>query len=303
MTTPVVVIGAGFLGRAVAGALVAAGHPTTVITRRAVPPLEGARMVTVDLGDRRALEAAIEPGTAVVFAAGNSVPAADEHHPGRAAAEVTPLVSVLEAVRHRPGASLLFLSSGGAVYGEPDSLPVDETHPLRPLSAYGAAKVASETYVRYYRRRHGLAATSLRCGNAYGPGQVPGRGQGLVGELLNASGSGRPIELWGDGSVRRDFVHVGDVARAILGLCGRADLPEAINVGTGQATSVLEVIDLVSQVTGRPVTVDARPPRPFDVRQVALDIRRLQTLIEFDPITLPQGIGLTWAAMVADPVA
>ena len=101
MIEPVVVVGAGFLGRAAANAVVASGRPTTLLTRRAVPGVTGADTVTCDLGDRLALRAAIQPGTTVVYAAGNSVPAADEHHPGRAAAEVTPLVSVLESVRPR----------------------------------------------------------------------------------------------------------------------------------------------------------------------------------------------------------
>ena len=303
MSPRVVVVGAGFLGRAAAQALVATGHPTTLLTRRSVPGVAGADTVTCDLGDRLALDAVVEPGATVVFAAGNSVPAADEHHPGRAAAEVTPLVSVLESVRRTPGASLLFLSSGGAVYGEPDAIPVPETHELRPLSAYGAAKAACETYVRYYVHRHGVNATSLRCANAYGPGQLPGRGQGLVGELIHAGEDGRPVEIWGDGSVRRDFIHVSDVARVIVALCGRPDLPTEVNLGSGAATSVLEVVGLVSEIMGRPIEVVARPARPFDVRRVALDISRLQGLIDFGPLALREGIGLTWATMAADTVA
>ena len=303
MIEPVVVVGAGFLGRAAANAVVASGRPTTLLTRRAVPGVTGADTVACDLGDRLALRAAIQPGTTVVYAAGNSVPAADEHHPGRAAAEVTPLVSVLESVRRAPGASLIFLSSGGAVYGEPDVIPVPETHELRPLSVYGAAKAACETYLRYYARRHGVNATSLRCGNAYGPGQLPGRGQGLVGELIHAGEEGRTVEIWGDGSVRRDYIHVTDVAHAIAALCGRPDLPLAVNVGSGQATSVLEVVALVSEVMDRPIDILTGSPRPFDVQRVALDITRLQHLIDFAPLSLRDGIGLTWATMAADTVA
>ena len=303
MSESVVILGAGFLGRATAAAALAEGRPTTVLSRRVVPPVVGAEMVAGDFGDRSALDAAIRPGSTVVFAAGNSVPSADEHHPSRAVAEVTPLVSVLEAVSRTPETTLLFLSSGGAIYGEPDVIPVAETHELRPVSAYGAAKAACETYVRFYVRHHGVRATSLRCGNVYGPGQVPGRGQGLVGELIDASEEGRTVEIWGDGSVRRDFIHVDDLSHAIVSLCGHDDLPPALNLGSGEATSVREVVALVSEITGCPIDITTRPARPFDVQRVALDISRVQSLIDFKPMAIRDGIGRTWARVAAETVA
>jgi len=303
MNDAVVVVGAGFLGRATAAAALREGRPTTVLSRRLVPPMAGAEMIAGDFGDRSTLDAAIRPGSTVVFAAGNSVPSADERHPDRAVGEATPLVSVLEAVSRTPETALLFLSSGGAIYGEPDAIPVAETHELRPVSAYGASKAACETYVRLYVRHHGVRATSLRCGNVYGPGQVPGRGQGLVGELIHASEEGRRVEIWGDGSVRRDFIHVDDVSGAILSLCGRHALPPALNLGSGEATSVLEVIALVSEITGGPVDITTRPARPFDVQRVALDISCLQRVIDFEPLAIRDGISLTWATMAAETVA
>jgi UDP-glucose 4-epimerase len=217
---------------------------------------------------------------------------------------MAPLVAVLDAARAVPNTSVLFISSGGAVYGEPDDdRPVHEDHPLRPRSAYGAAKLAAETYLGYFARRYGLHASALRCGNAYGPDQEPGRGQGLIGELIAASDEGRAVEVWGDGSVSRDYVHVDDIAAAIASLCGRRDLPEAINVGSGESTSVVEAIALVSELAGRPLSVTAAPARPFDVHRIALDISRLRDLIDFDPVSLREGIRLTRAAMVADTVA
>lgn len=301
--TSVLVIGSGFIGRTSAAALVAAGRSTTVLTRRPVAGPVGADSVVADLLDRAALRSLVRPGTAVVFAAGTSVPADDEADPLGSAQQLAPLVAVLDAVRRAPGASLLFVSSGGAVYGEPDALPIREDHPLRPRSAYGAAKAAAETYVSYFARRYGVAATSLRCGNAYGPGQAAGRGQGLIGEVLAAAAAGRTFEIWGDGSVRRDFVHIDDLAEVIVALCTRTDLPAAVNVGSGDATSVLEVIDLVTEVVGRRVQVTTVDRRPFDVHHVQLDIARLRGLIPFDPIPLRVGIRSTWQAMAAETVA
>lgn len=303
MTRPVVVIGPGFIGRTAAAATAAEGRPTVLLSRRPVPPTVGADTRVGDLTDVEALGSAIGPDTDVVFAAGTSVPAADERDPQASTAILQPLIGALEAVRRAPGATFLLVSSGGAIYGEPDRLPVDEDHPQRPLGAYGAAQAAAEGYVGYYARRHGVRATSLRCGNVYGPGQIAGRGQGLVGELINAVQQDRGVEVWGDGSVERDYVHIADLADAIAQLVGRTDLPLALNIGSGRAHSVAEVIAAVSEVMGRPVRVNFGPARSFDVHRIVLDITRLQRLIDFDPLSLHDGVRVTWESMVSDTVA
>jgi len=303
MTAPAVVLGSGFLGTATAAAFVASGRATTLVSRRTAPPPVGVEWVVGDLSDAALLRSLITPGATVVFAAGPSVPAADEHDPRASAAALAPLIATAEAVRHTPSASLLFLSSGGAVYGEADVLPIPEDHPLRPRSAYGAAKVAAESYLGYFARRYGVAVTALRCGNAYGPGQVARRGQGLVGELIAAAESGRPIPIWGDGSITRDFVHVDDIATAITLLADRHDLPLAVNLGSGVGTSVAAVIDTVADVVGRPLPTTSQPERGFDAHHVALDITRLRSLIPFTPLPLRDGILRTWTGMVADTVA
>jgi UDP-glucose 4-epimerase len=279
------------------------GRPTIMAARRAFDPPSRVRSVTCDLTDVDALTAMMRPGCDVVFAAGSSVPAGDEHNPHRSVDALVPLVATLEAVRRTAGASLLFVSSGGAVYGEPDALPVNEDHPLRPLNAYGMAKVAAEHYLAYYVRRYGVQATALRCGNAYGPGQVAGRGQGLVGELIAAAEAGRTVEVWGDGSVERDFVHVDDIAWVIARLCGRRDLPLALNVGSGCAHSINDVVATVSEVLQRPIAVSYTDRRTFDVQRIALDIGRLRRVIDFDPIQLADGVGRTGERMASRTVA
>jgi UDP-glucose 4-epimerase len=303
VSAPVVVIGSGFIGRTAANTISGNGRPTIMVARRPFDPPACVQAVACDLTDADALTALLRPGSAVVFAAGSSVPARDEHDPRDSVDALVPLIAALEAVRRTAGASLLFVSSGGAVYGEPDIVPVPEDHPLRPRSAYGTAKVAAEQYVAYYARRYGVAATALRCGNAYGAGQRPGRGQGLVGELIAATEAGRTVEVWGDGSIERDFVHVDDIAGVIARLCGRRDLPLALNVGTGRATSVNRVIATVSEVLERPIVVTYTERRTFDVQRITLDIERLRSLIDFDPIDLAEGVARTGARMAARTVA
>jgi UDP-glucose 4-epimerase len=259
-----------------------------------------------ELDDPEALRAIVEPGSCVVFAAGPSVPAAVEREPLADTALLGPLEAATEAVRRAPGAFMLFLSSGGAVYGEPELLPIPEDHPLRPRSAYGAAKVVAETCLGYAARRHGVPVTALRCGNAYGPGQTARRGQGLIVELLAAAESGRPVPIWGDGSITRDFVHLDDITAAITALAAVGEhrrLPLALNVGSGHGTSVADTIAIVRDVIGRPVPLERRPERAFDAHHIALDISQLRSLIDFAPLSLHDGVRSMWSERAADTVA
>src|SRR5581483_5373069 len=213
-----VVIGGGFIGTAVARALARSGRPTTLLSRRPMPAPAGVDVVYGDATDGTAMASLVAGGRDVVYAAGTSLPLAVERDPAQLVEPLRALVTVLEAVRINAGSSLLFLSSGGTVYGEPGHLPVTEDHPLRPRSAYGSEMVAAETYVAYYARRHGVAATSLRCANAYGPGQQPHRGQGLIATVLDAATHGQAVEVWGDGSAVRDYVFIDDLATAVVAL-------------------------------------------------------------------------------------
>lgn len=299
---PAVVIGNGFVGTAVARALVAAGRPTTVVGRRPLDPPAGARTVVLPADDAAPWAELLLPGTDVVFAAGSSVPAHDELDVGPSLGAVHLLTDVLRTMSVVEGSTLLHVSSGGAVYGHPEVLPVPEDHPLRPISAYGATKVASEAYVAAASRRYGLPATNLRCGNAYGPGQDPGRPQGLVAELLAAASTPATVEVWGDGSATRDFIHVDDLARIVAALAGRTDLPDAVNVASGSGTSVAEVLEAVVAVTGTPIEVRWRPARPFDVSHVVLDTTRLRHFVDHEPMPLADGVAATWSALAGAPV-
>jgi len=268
-----------------------------------MPAPAGVDVVYGDATDGTAMASLVAGGRDVVYAAGTSLPLAVERDPAQLVEPLRALVTVLEAVRINAGSSLLFLSSGGTVYGEPGHLPVTEDHPLRPRSAYGSEMVAAETYVAYYARRHGVAATSLRCANAYGPGQQPHRGQGLIATVLDAATHGQAVEVWGDGSAVRDYVFIDDLATAVVALLGRADLPEALNLGSGVGASVHEVLELVEATTGRALRVHWRGSRPFDVSRVVLDITRLRSLIAFEPTPLAVGIRDTWAAISRSTVA
>jgi len=186
------------------------------------------------------------------------------------------------------------------VYGRPVTTPVEEDHPCRPLVPYGVSRLAAEGYVSVYASLHGVPARVLRLGNVYGPGQPGGRRQGIVTALFAAAQSGTPVQIWGDGRIARDYVHVDDVADVVHRLPVPAGAPEILNVGTGVAQTVLGVAAAVERVAGVSLRLEMHPGRAYDVEHIALSTRRLASLIAYAPLTLEQGLRATWAARLLD---
>ena len=300
----VLVVGLGFIGTHVAAALDRAGIATTILTRSGVPSwapaLPGAVLIRGDAGDPAVVAEAIEEATHVVYCAGGLMPAQSNLHPtADIELALPPLICVLEALRHRPGVGITFLSSGGTVYGNPSRIPVDEDHPTDPITSYGVMKLASEKYIRMYTRLYGVPGRILRCSNVYGEGQPPQRGQGVIAAFLHQALTDQPITLFGDGSIVRDYLYAGDLAGLVVQLLELGGMPQLANVGSGVGTSLSAVVELVEAVTGRVVRVERRPGRAFDIGEIVLDVSRLRQLVPFDPLTLEAGIRRTWEAILA----
>jgi UDP-glucose 4-epimerase len=232
----------------------------------------------------------------VVWCAGGLLPADSNEHP---AADLTsalvPLLTALDVMRHRPGVGITFFSSGGTVYGNPDTLPVPESHPTRPLTSHGVTKVAAEHYLALYGDVYGVPSLALRCGNVYGEGQPADRSQGLIAAALDSVRSRRPLTVYGDGLSVRDFISIDDVVAVVSGLLRRTDVPPVINVGSGRGTSITDALAVVERVTGEHLELEQQPARPGDVRRVVLDISLLRSVLpDFEPTTLVDGVARTW---------
>jgi UDP-glucose 4-epimerase len=300
------VVGSGFIGSSVAGALLDAGHDVSVLTRSRPSPvvaarLAGARVVVGDAADALTVATALDGVADVVYCAGAAGPAEAERDP--AAAErlsLPPLAAVVDGLCRRPGARLLFVSSGGTVYGDAGPVPVPEDRPLRPAGVYARLKVAGERHLAAARARDGLDATALRCANVYGLHQAAWRSQGVVATLMAAAADGAMAPLYGDGLAVRDHVAVDDVADAVVALLARPDpLPPAVNVGTGVGTALADLVAAVEAVTGRPLAVRYEPARPTDLGQVVLDVSLLRSLVPYAPTPLADGLAALWAGRPA----
>jgi UDP-glucose 4-epimerase len=198
---------------------------------------------------------------------------------------------VLEAARPH-GAQVIFSSTGGAIYGECDA-PAPETAPREPVSPYGTAKLAGEEYLASYNRLYGTKHVSLRYGNVYGPRQDPHGEAGVVAIFLGALARGEPAYIFGDGLQTRDYVFVGDVARATLSALGQEG--GVFNVGTGAETSVVDLYDLCARVAGSDARGEHAPARLGELQRSVLDPELAATELGFRAIVgLEDGLQATW---------
>lgn len=207
---------------------------------------------------------------------------------------------LLEAARLRGIRNFVFASSGGTVYGEPVRLPAREDDPANPISSYGIVKLTIEKYVALYSRLHGIRGVSLRITNPYGPGQLSGAPIGIIARLLRHVRDGSPIPIWGDGGLVRDYFHVSDLMDAFLLALDPTKVPAGVyNVGSGQGVSINALLDLVKEVTGRPVAVRHEPARSVDVPQIWVDTEKFRTLTGWHArVSLEQGVMALWQELL-----
>ena len=189
------------------------------------------------------------------------------------------LMLTLESARRTGVGKIAFISSGGTVYGVPESQPVGEDHPLRPISAYGVAKASMEMYLRVAARQHGLQTLIVRPSNPYGPGQNPQRKQGVVSIFTHRILRGEQIEIWGDGESCKDYLHVRDLTDGFARLLAAGFDNQCYNIGSGMATSLNEIVAAVEKVAARKANVVYRQPRTADVSTIILDPRKLEQRI------------------------
>jgi len=267
--------GAGFLGRALCRALVAAGAEVTAFGRQSAAPAglaDAARWLGGAFDDPDAVARAVAGQEIVFHLIGPRAPAESNRDPAEDARQsILPTLGLLEAARAAGVGRIVFASSGGTVYAPDAAMPAAETAPTEPITAYGIAKLAIEKYLALYRRLHGLDFVALRIANAYGPGQLPGTAQGVVATLLDRALRGLPAEIWGDGSVVRDFVHVDDVTRAFIAAALYRGPVTVMNAGTGAGRSIRSVAEDAARLAGGAPQIRYRAGRPADMPVSVLD--------------------------------
>jgi UDP-glucose 4-epimerase len=193
---------------------------------------------------------------------------------------------------------VVFVSSGGTIYGNPDVLPVPEDSPTNPLCSYGISKLTIEKYLQLFYHLHQLDYLIVRPSNPYGPRQNPKNRQGLISVMLDRIARNQEIEIWGDGEVVRDYIYIADLVEAMSLSAFMDSTTRVMNLGSGTGLSINQLIRKVSEVLNVSVRVNYRPARGFDVPAIYLDIARAKAQLSWAPTTaLEDGIQKTWAAI------
>ncbi len=289
--------GSGFIGSALARRLVVEQREVHVLSRHAVP---GERAGSVFHRGCQSEAAVVGPlldrCDAVVHLAATTTPGFSAHAPHLDAGEgLLPLTRFLEAFSAVGSKRTLFLSSGGAIYGNPVSLPVGEDQAPQPHSYHAAGKLAAEAFLHVFARQTATPLAIVRAANVYGPGQAWQAGFGIVRTLLEQALSGESVELWGSGKQLRDFLYIDDLVDACLRLIDTPDVSGTFNAGSGIGVSLLELVEMVRRITGQDIDVCLRPERVVDVEAIYLDCQRLSAAVNWAPqIALAEGVGRTW---------
>jgi UDP-glucose 4-epimerase len=303
-TSAIVTGGAGFIGSHVVDALLADGHAVTVIddlsSGDAARVHSAAKLVELDIVDAAALEAVVaeaKPSAIFHLAAQASVIVSVEN-PGRDCnVNVKGTLNILEAAG-RCKASVVFTSTGGALYGDDAPMPTGEDRIPAPLSPYGASKWAAEAYVNTWSLSSGIPHAVCRLGNVYGPRQSPHGEAGVVAIFSEHLYTDRAPKLFGQGTPTRDYVYVGDVVRALLAASGRAG---TYNVATSVETDVATVWRELSKVAGKQIEPELADLRPGELTHSCLDISRAERELSWRPrVPIAEGLRLTYEALVEE---
>jgi len=291
----VLVTGAsGFIGSHVVEALTSRGHEVVAIDIAPYSnPPEGVQFLRLDIRDHLRLHNVIGKVSSIVHLAAlinayESIKVPDLYHD----VNVNGTLSLLKFSQDLRVEKFVFASSA-AVYGEPQYLPIDEKHPLRPLNPYGATKVACEAYISAFHFTYDIPAIILRIFNAYGPRQT-GAYAGVISKFIKRALSGESLIIYGDGEQTRDFIYVDDVVGAIVEAL-ESDLNFGIfNIGTGKATSINELAELIRKLTNRNVPVIHEKERPGDIRHSHASIKAAEKVLKWAPkIELEEGLRIT----------
>ncbi|ALV08493.1 NAD-dependent epimerase/dehydratase family protein [Roseateles depolymerans] len=291
--------GTGFVGLNLAEALVRHGHEVHIAARSSAPTTFARKLPAVS-SFHLIKDMAVEPLMAlvqsceidcVVALASSLIPSSSAADFDRELTQtIVPTFRLMEQLA-RQQVRFVYVSSGGTVYGASTQTTLDETTPLRPISHYGYSKLMVEQYVELMARTQGLQHMILRPSNPFGPFQNPHRKQGLVAVAVEKMLHGQPIEIWGDGSVVRDYLWVQDLAEAVARLLvAESAWGQTFNIGAGVGHSIIELLDLLQQLTGISADIRFREGRAVDVQRMVLNISKLRSVVPFEPLELREAL-------------
>jgi UDP-glucose 4-epimerase len=295
----ILIIGAlGFIGRNVSTKLAETGY--TVTAADLAPQIDDLHRVIhyvqIDVNKISSNLELIMAHDTVIYLANSLLPQASNERPiYDLSSNLLPLVELLEILKKAPEKRLIFASSGGTVYGPMTDKALSEDSPTNPTCSYGIVKLTSEKYIALYRQLYGVQGIVLRIANPFGFGQDFSRPQGAIGVFVHKAKRHLPISIWGDGSLVRDYIWVGDVATAFQSACEYAGNSHVFNISTGIGTSINDLLLKMAILANRDLEVSYQPARTFDVPSNVISNALAQKELSWTPsVKLDEGITQLW---------
>lgn len=269
--------GGGFIGQAMLARLNTAKRQVYVIGRQ----------------NEDSLEEVLPLCDTVIHLASTTTPSVSDRHPALELDNVAPTLRLLELVQHHPDTHLIFLSSGGTVYGSPVHLPVRENETIHPLSYHGAGKASIELFLNVLRQQ--MRITILRPSNIYGPKQSLRSGFGVIRHVLEHAYRNTMLPIWGDGGNVRDFIFIEDFIDVCEQFIDRPHDTDTYHVGTGRGYTLNDIVQLAQKITNKKLLVEYKSAREVDVKNITLDISHIKKTLNWLPqVDLEEGMRKTW---------
>jgi len=294
--------GAGFIGSHLVETLLMEGHKVTVFDKIGIKTdnlekvLKDIELIEGDFLDEHFLEELPKGMDYVFHLISTTLPATSNLNPVYdVQSNLAPSVKLIEQCVVHKIKKFFFISSGGTIYGIPENTPIPETHPKNPINSYAITKLGVEKFLHLYHHLHGLDYVVLRFSNPYGPRQPFDKGQGVIAVFIHNILAGKPLEVWGDGAQLRDYLYIEDAIDAFITVLKKETPSKIYNFGSGESTSVNDIIRILREVSGRDFKVVYKPSRSADVPRNILDISRAKNQLGWKPKTsLENGISCTW---------
>lgn len=270
--------GGGFIGSNVADRLLKDGHQLRIFERSGIEPYrdffddESVKWINGDFMSSQDVAAAIDGVDVILHLVSTSLPKSSNDDPiYDVQTNLVGTLNLLDLMVKKNVKKIVFISSGGTVYGKPTYIPMDEKHRTEPLVSYGITKLAIEKYLLMYQSLYGMEARILRVANPFGERQRVESAQGAIGVFLSKAIRQQPLEIWGDGLITRDYLYVSDVAEAFA-LAVKYDGPISVfNISSSVGTTLNQLIEIIENVLGYRIARNYHLARPFDVQTSILD--------------------------------
>lgn len=291
--------GAGFIGSHVVDYLLQKGHNVTVLDtfyERFRNPLNNVKYYIGSFSDEKLIEKSLENQDIVIHLISTTIPETSNLDIiNDVQSNLYPTLYLFKKASESNIKKIIYISSGGAVYGNPKIIPIPENHPKNPISSYGITKLTIEKYLALYSHLTGIDYCIIRPSNPYGPRQNPFGKQGVVSVYLGKIYNNQSIEIWGNGLIYRDYIYIDDLIEAIYNASINNTKSKIFNVGSGESISLLEIVKKIKTILNVEFNVKYLDKRDYDVSKVCLDITLATNQLNFIPRTsLDDGILNTW---------